>query len=173
MRKHCLFLMDSGGCDVNRREYCGIGVFASARNEDDMPANTTECCKCGLEVKERVLLKRLDKVLDDYRDKQGALIPVLQITQNMFGYLPESALKKISVELNKPFSEVAGVVGFYSFFSTMPRGEHLIRVCLGTACYVRGGKQVLDAMKKHLGIDVGETTPDRKFSLEVATFISG
>jgi len=134
-----------------------------------MPANATECCcKSGLQVKEKVLLKRLDKVLEEYRSKQGALIPVLQITQNMFGYLPESALKKISVELNKPFSEVAGVVGFYSFFSTMPRGEHLIRVCLGTACYVRGGKQVLDAVKKHLGIDVGETTPDRKFSLEVA-----
>jgi NADH:ubiquinone oxidoreductase subunit E len=133
-----------------------------------MAGNATECCKCGLEVDEKVLLKRLDKVLDEYRTKPGALIPVLQITQTMFGYLPESALKKISLGLNKPFSEVAGVVGFYSFFSTTPRGEHLIRVCLGTACYVRGGKQVLDSIKKHLGIDVGETTPDRKFSLEVA-----
>jgi NADH:ubiquinone oxidoreductase subunit E len=148
--------------------FISIGVFALRNNEDNMPANGTKCCECGLEVKEKVLLKRLDKVIEDYKSKQGALIPVLQITQNMFGYLPESALKKISVELNKPFSEVAGVVGFYSFFSTMPRGEHLIRVCLGTACYVRGGKQVLDAVKKQLGIDVGETTPDRKFSLEVA-----
>lgn len=125
-------------------------------------------CQCGLDAGEKVLLKRLDKVLDDYRGKSGALIPVLQIAQNMFGYLPDAALKKISLDLDKPYSEVAGVVGFYSFFSTVPRGEHLIRVCLGTACYVRGGKQVLDAMKKQLGIDVGQTTPDRQFSLEVA-----
>lgn len=125
-------------------------------------------CTCGEEVGEHALLKRLDDVLDEYRAKPGALIPVLQIAQTMFGYLPAAALKKISLELDKPYSEVAGVVGFYSFFSTSPRGEHLIRVCLGTACYVRGGKQVLEAIKKHLGIDVGETTPDRKFSLEVA-----
>jgi NADH:ubiquinone oxidoreductase subunit E len=126
------------------------------------------CCACAQEADEKKLLKRLDEVLDDYRGKPGALIPVLQIAQNLFGYLPESALKRISVELDKPYSEVAGVVGFYSFFTTVPRGEHLIRVCMGTACYVRGGKQVLDAVKKCLGIDVGGTTPDRKFSLEVA-----
>jgi NADH:ubiquinone oxidoreductase subunit E len=63
---------------------------------------------------------------------------------------------------------VAGVVGFYSFFSTQPRGDNIIRVCLGTACYVRGGKQVLDSLKKELAIDVGETTEDRVFSLEIA-----
>jgi len=126
------------------------------------------CGACGLEAKEKVLLKRLDEVLDDYRGKPGALIPVLQITQNVFGYLPEAALKKISLGLKLSYSEVAGVVGFYSFFTTVPRGKHLVRVCLGTACYVRGGKRVLDAVKKHLGIDVGQTTPDRNFSLEVA-----
>jgi NADH:ubiquinone oxidoreductase subunit E len=63
---------------------------------------------------------------------------------------------------------VAGVVSFYSFFSTVPRGKHIIRVCLGTACYVRGGLAVLDAVREKLGIDVGETTEDREFSLEVA-----
>lgn len=126
------------------------------------------CCACAQDVNEEELLGRLDQVLEEYRDRPGALIPVLQIAQGLFGYLPESALKKISLALGKSYSEVAGVVGFYSFFSTQPRGEHVIRVCLGTACYVRGGKQVLDAMKQKLGIDVGETTPDRKFSLEVA-----
>jgi NADH:ubiquinone oxidoreductase subunit E len=85
----------------------------------------------------------------------------------MFGYLPEAALKKISVKLNKPFSEVAGVVGFYSFFSTQPRGKYLVRVCLGTACYVRGGKEVLNSIKKVLKIDVGQTTEDRIFSLDI------
>ena len=128
----------------------------------------TSCCACEQEVSEQELLDRLDEVVRDYKDKPGGLIPVLQIAQGMFGYLPESALKKISLALNKPYSEVAGVVGFYSFFSTVPRGKHLIRVCLGTACYVRGGKKVLDAMKDNLDIDVGETTSDRFFTLEVA-----
>lgn len=130
--------------------------------------NEVESCTCVEEVDERELLARLDEVLLDYSEKPGALIPVLQIAQSIFGYLPESALKRISLGLNKSYSEVAGVVGFYSFFSTVPRGKHVVRVCLGTACYVRGGKRVLDAFKQKLGIDVGETTPDRVFSLEVA-----
>jgi NADH:ubiquinone oxidoreductase subunit E len=125
-------------------------------------------CTCDVEVSENELFARLDQVLQEYRDKPGALIPVLQIAQGIFGYLPESALKRISLGLGKSYSEVAGVVGFYSFFSTIPRGKHLIRVCLGTACYVRGGKRVLDGLKQELGIDVGETTPDKMFSLEVA-----
>ena len=125
-------------------------------------------CKCGEEVSEQELLARLDGVLAEYRDKPGALIPVLQIAQGIFGYLPEVALKRIALGLNKSYSEVAGVVSFYSFFSTVPRDKHLVRVCLGTACYVRGGKRVLDTLKQKLGIDVGETTPDRQFTLEVA-----
>lgn len=126
------------------------------------------CCSCTDTGNEEKLLKQLDQILKDYKGKEGALIPVLQIAQTLFGYLPENVLKRISLSMDKPYSEVAGVVGFYSFFTTQPRGQHLIRVCLGTACYVRGGKQVLEALKKHLGIDVGQTTADRKFSLEVA-----
>jgi NADH:ubiquinone oxidoreductase subunit E len=76
-------------------------------------------------------------------------------------------LRKISLGLDKPLSEVAGVVGFYSFFTTVPRGKHVVRVCLGTACYVRGGKDVLAALKETLDIEVGETTSDRLFSLDV------
>ena len=125
-------------------------------------------CTCAGVVDEAVLLRRLDGIIAEYREKPGALIPVLQIAQGLFGFLPESALKRISLGLNKPYSEVAGVVSFYSFFSTSPRGKNLIRVCLGTACYVRGGKQVLEAIKKLLGIDVGQTTPDNLFSLEIA-----
>jgi NADH:ubiquinone oxidoreductase subunit E len=124
---------------------------------------TTHCP----EATETELLARLDEVLQQYADVPGALIPVLQIAQAMFGYLPETALRKISLTLNIPYSEVAGVVGFYSFFTTVPRGKHLVRVCLGTACYVRGGKQVLAALKDLLRIEVGETSPDRQFSLDV------
>jgi NADH:ubiquinone oxidoreductase subunit E len=124
-------------------------------------------CACEETASEEQLLARLDGVIDDYLDRPGALIPVLQIAQSIFGYLPEPALKKISLGLNKSFSEVAGVVSFYSFFSTVPRGKNLVRVCLGTACYVRGSKDVLEAVKKELQIDVGQTTEDRLFSLDV------
>jgi NADH:ubiquinone oxidoreductase subunit E len=125
-----------------------------------------KCAEC-LEATEEDLLAQLDDVLAEYSQISGALIPVLQIAQAMFGYLPESALLKISAALGKPYSEVAGVVSFYSFFTTVPRGKHLVRVCLGTACYVRGGKQVLAALRDLLHIEVGETTPDRQFSLDV------
>jgi len=123
---------------------------------------------CAEQATEGELLGRLEEVLKEYQDKSGNLIPILQIAQGIFGYLPENVLKRIALALDKSYSEVAGVVGFYSFFSTVPRGKHLIRVCLGTACYVRGGKLVLEALKQELGIDVGETTEDRLFSLEVA-----
>ena len=123
---------------------------------------------CAEQATEGELLRRLEEVLEEYQDKSGNLIPVLQIAQGIFGYLPENVLKRIALALGKSYSEVAGVVGFYSFFSTVPRGKHLIRVCLGTACYVRGGKLVLEALKQELGIDVGGTTEDRLFSLEVA-----
>ena len=129
----------------------------------------TECstCACKNGASESELFVRLNETLDDYRNKPGNLIPILQIAQGLFGYLPKNVLKHISKELDKPYSEVAGVVSFYSFFSTNPRGKYLIRVCLGTACYVRGGKEVLDSLKKSLKIDIGETTKDKLFSLEI------
>ncbi|MBN1572829.1 MAG: NAD(P)H-dependent oxidoreductase subunit E [Deltaproteobacteria bacterium] len=127
------------------------------------------CCNCeACEASEAELFERLDEVLKDYANKPGGLIPVLQIAQGIFGYLPESVLKRICLALNKSYSEVAGVVGFYSFFSTVPRGKHVVRICMGTACYVRGSKKILDTLKNTLGIDVGETTEDKLFSLEVA-----
>ena len=131
-----------------------------------MMAVDEKCVECQ-EATEEELLARLDEVLAEYAEVPGALIPVLQIAQALFGYLPQTALRKISVALGKPYSEVAGVVGFYSFFTTVPRGKHLVRVCLGTACYVRGGKQVLASLRDLLRIEVGETTPDRQFSLDV------
>jgi NADH:ubiquinone oxidoreductase subunit E len=124
-------------------------------------------CSCE-QASETELMERLDGVLEEYRGRPGALIPVLQIAQGIFGFLPEKVLKHIALSLGKSYSEVAGVVGFYAFFSTHPRGKHVIRVCLGTACYVRGGKQVLEAMRKELGLEVGGTTADGLFSLEIA-----
>ncbi len=109
----------------------------------------------------------LKKTLDSWNSVPGALIPVLQTAQDLFGYLPEKVIKYVAERLDLPYSEVTGVVTFYSYFSTVPRGKHVVRVCLGTACYVRGGKEVLESMQKTLGIGVGETTPDRQFSLQV------
>jgi NADH:ubiquinone oxidoreductase subunit E len=131
-------------------------------------AATAPACNCGEQATEAELMKRLDEVLAEYTTRPGALIPVLQIAQGLFGYLPENVLKRIALAMGKSYSEVAGVVSFYAFFSTRPRGRHVVRVCLGTACYVRGGKQVLETMRKELGIEVGETSRDGMFSLEVA-----
>lgn len=125
-----------------------------------------QTCNCG-EVTEEELYAMLDEVLEDYYEKPGALIPILQIAQRMFGFLPERALKQISLKMNKSYSEVAGVVSFYSFFTRVPKGKYNIRVCLGTACYVRGGKDLLLALEKELHIKVGETTEDRLFSIDV------
>jgi len=123
-------------------------------------------CNCAEMTEEEIMLT-LDDVIFNYKDKPGALIPILQITQRLFGYLPEKALKKIALELDKSYNEVAGVVSFYSFFSTQPRGKYLIRVCLGTACHVRGGKDILNQLEKELHISVGQTTPDGIFSLDI------
>ena len=109
----------------------------------------------------------LDGIIDDWSGKDGALIPVLQSAQNLLGYLPKEILIHVSKRLDVPLSQVTGVVSFYSWFSTVPRGKHVVRVCMGTACSVRGGQEVLSAMKTALGIEVGETTEDRTFSLEI------
>jgi len=139
----------------------------------DTPAQKTQASAaaqgtaCACQPTDEEMLRSLDVVIDGFLKTDGALIPILQTAQNLFGYLPKTVLKHISARLKIPYSEVTGVVTFYSFFSTVPRGKHVVRVCLGTACYVRGGKEVLEAFKKNLKINVGETTPDRMFSLEV------
>ncbi|MBI5639881.1 MAG: NAD(P)H-dependent oxidoreductase subunit E [Nitrospirae bacterium] len=108
----------------------------------------------------------LERVISEYRKKPGSLIPVLQRAQEIVGYLPPMVQKKISKGLNIPIAEVHSVVSFYSFFTMNPRGDHNIRVCLGTACYVRGIEGVLGKIKETLKIDIGETTENRKFSIE-------
>ena len=130
------------------------------------PGQVAATCCCA-DMSDDEMIKRLDEIIDTYQPVDGALIPVLQTAQNLFGYLSTKVLEHISSRLNISYSQVAGVVSFYSFFSTHPRGKNLVRVCLGTACYVRGGKEVLSATQKALGINVGETTADKVFSLEV------
>ena len=94
------------------------------------------------------------------------MINILHDTQNKLGYLPKQVQELIALELGIPASRVYGVVSFYSFFTMTPKGKYPISVCMGTACYVRGGEKVLDEFKRLLNIDVGGTTPDGLFSLD-------
>jgi len=111
-------------------------------------------------------VKKLNSIIEKFKGKPGGLIPVLEEAQVVLEYLPISVQKKIASGLNLPLSRVYGVVTFYSFFTMTPRGKHTVRVCLGTACYVRGGKAIYEKLEKEFGIAEGETTPDRMFTLE-------
>jgi len=111
-------------------------------------------------------IAKLNKIIEKHKGKPGGLIPVLEEAQVALEYLPVSVQKKIARELNLPVSRVYGVVTFYSFFTMTPRGKHTVRVCLGTACYVRGGKALSETLQKEFGISEGETTPDRMFTFE-------
>ncbi len=106
-----------------------------------------------------------------YKGKPGCLIQVLHAAQEIYGYLPLELQEVIADELEIPVSEVSGVVSFYSFFSVNRRGLHTIRVCLGTACYVRGGKRIVDHLLKSLNVEIGGTTEDGKFTFEIARCI--
>lgn len=108
----------------------------------------------------------LEQFINELPEKKGALIAVLHKAQGIFGYLPKEVQMFVGEKLNVPVSQVYGVVSFYSFFTMTPKGKHPISVCLGTACYVRGAGKVLDEFKKQLGIEVGQTTADGKFSLD-------
>jgi len=118
-----------------------------------------------------VAFDKVANVIDLYKDKEGSLIQVLHLAQMIYGYLPLELQEFIAEKMDISLAEVSGVVSFYSFFSTIPRGEHTIRVCMGTACYVRGGKKVVESLQERLGIDLGETTEDGKFTLEIARCI--
>jgi len=111
------------------------------------------------------------RVIEQYKKKPGSLIMVLHAAQGIFGYLPMEVQQFIADGMDIPLSEVCGVVSFYSFFSTQKRGKHTIRMCQGTACYVRGGKKVVEAIKKELGVDVGGTTEDGQFTFEIVRCI--
>jgi NADH:ubiquinone oxidoreductase subunit E len=111
--------------------------------------------------------ERIDEILDTYRPKMGGLIPVLQQVQEILGFLPIPVQNYIALGLGIPPSDVFGVVTFYSFFTMVPRGRHIIRICLGTACFVKGSAKLLDTVSRHLSVEVGETTEDREYSLDV------
>ncbi|MFZ5940007.1 MAG: NADH-quinone oxidoreductase subunit NuoE [Bacteroidota bacterium] len=110
-------------------------------------------------------VEKIAAICKTFDNDPGELINVLHKTQHEFGYLPAEVQEVVARELKVPVAKVYGVVTFYSFFNMTPRGENPISICTGTACYVRGAENVLAEFKKQLKIEVGETTPDGKFSL--------
>jgi NADH:ubiquinone oxidoreductase subunit E len=109
---------------------------------------------------------RIDAIIEKYKDKPGSLIPVLQQAQEVCGYLPHIVQRYIAKGMNMSPSVVFGVATFYSYFTLVPRGKHVIRVCLGTACYVKRSEEIIEKIKAELDLEVGEITRDKKYSLE-------
>ena len=109
---------------------------------------------------------RIDAIIDTHRDIAGAVITVLRECQDVVGYLPVELIDYISAGLNVSKSEVFGVASFYALFSFVPKGRHLIKVCMGTACYVKGIKETMDRISATYDVQAGGTSPDRRFSLE-------
>lgn len=118
-----------------------------------------DCCT------NNALYAELAKVIEEKSNLENPLIEILREAQEIFGYLPEEVQLFIAEKMNIPLSEVYGVVTFYNFFSMKPRGKHVINVCTGTACYVKGAPRLLQMLTDELGIELGETTPDNLFTL--------
>jgi|SRR5574344_1368084 NADH:ubiquinone oxidoreductase 24 kD subunit len=110
-------------------------------------------------------INKIKEICASFGNKEGEAINVLHKVQGEFGYLPAEVQEVVAHELNVSVARIYGIVTFYSFFTMIPKGEHPISVCLGTACYVRGSEKILDELKRQLNVKVGETTPDGKFSL--------
>lgn len=110
--------------------------------------------------------EKVEAIVASFPEKKGALIPALQAIQKEFGYLPQPALGVLSDSLRVPLSTIYGVATFYAQFHLQPRGKHIIRVCMGTACHVRGGKKLLEKLEDELGVEAGGTTEDLNFTLE-------
>jgi NADH-quinone oxidoreductase subunit E/NADP-reducing hydrogenase subunit HndA len=122
----------------------------------------------GVEVRVNLpkeIIEQINEICDSFDNDPGELINVLHEAQNRFGYLPAEVQDMVAHNLHIPVAQVYGVVTFYSYFSMIPKGEHPISICVGTACYVRGAERVLEEFIKELGIKVGETTPDGRFSI--------
>jgi NADH-quinone oxidoreductase subunit E len=115
---------------------------------------------------EEEMVKEIALILDGFTRDRSELIPILQMIQKRYSYLPKGAIKLAADYLNMSPSEVYGVATFYNQFKFNPPGKHQIKVCLGTACHVKGGEIILERFERHLGIKEGETTPDREFSIE-------
>jgi NADH:ubiquinone oxidoreductase subunit E len=162
------------------------GNFTVAVKKMPRYVDETKCTGCGvcaencpvrneiyLEPVERVEIKlepedleRMKKIIEEYRRKKSPLVPILQAINATYNYLPENILRYISEDLDIPLSLTYRIATFYNAFSLKPRGKHIITVCLGTACHVKGAPRIIGALQKELGIGVGKNTEDMLFTLE-------
>lgn len=109
---------------------------------------------------------KIEDIIDKYKNKSGGITQILRESQSIVGYLPLVLIDYIAESINLPKSDVFGIASFYSLFSLKPKGRHIIKVCTGTACYVKGIREVLNRLQQVYNLEDGETTPDRRFSLE-------
>jgi len=109
---------------------------------------------------------KAEKILEKYKDARGAVIPILQMVQAEYGYLPEPVVDLISERLHISTNEIVGVATFYAQFHLRPRGQHIIKMCCGTACHVKGAKKILEKLSEALEVSTGMTTKDNVFTLE-------
>jgi NADH:ubiquinone oxidoreductase subunit E len=116
-------------------------------------------------------LEKIDTIITEHKDEEWGLIPCLQDVQELVGYIPPPVIKRIAEGLGLFPSQVQGVVTFYEQLYTTPRGKNIVKVCRGTACHVRGGKTILNLVKKQLNLEEGETSPDLEFTLETVACI--
>jgi len=131
------------------------------KNKGDKPVQVTS----------QISLEKADEIIDRYNAEKESLIQVLQDITFEYNYLPEPCLRQISQRLNVPLSEVFEVATFYKAFSLEPRGKHLVHVCLGTACHVRGAPQILNKIERTLNIKAGQTSEDFMFTLETVNCV--
>jgi NADH-quinone oxidoreductase subunit E len=116
-------------------------------------------------------LSKVDNIITANNNDDTAILAILQDIQSEFNYLPREAMKRVSIKLNVPLGKVSSLATFFSSFSLTPRGEHIVTVCMGTACHVRGASRVLAEIERELKVSDGETTPDKKFTIETVNCV--
>jgi NADH:ubiquinone oxidoreductase subunit E len=141
----------TNNCLVRNRAYLDVEVVEPTLTEEEKPA--------------------VDEIINKHKENRSPLIPVLQDINSRFNYLPPPILNYVSYKLNVSLAHILRVATFYAFFSLEPRGKHMVSVCMGTACHVRGGERLLEKLEDELGVKAGQTTEDKKFTLEMVRCI--
>jgi len=153
---------------VDEETCTGCGICVENCPVSNIIYVTPEKDKIEISVKD---MEIMNKIIEEYKDSEGGLVPILQRANDNYNYLPEPILKYTAEKLNIPLSVVCRIATFYNAFSLEPRGKHIITVCLGTACHVKGAGRVVQAIEEKLGIKKGETTEDMLFTLEAVRCI--
>ncbi|UCC39524.1 MAG: NAD(P)H-dependent oxidoreductase subunit E [Candidatus Aminicenantes bacterium] len=153
---------------VDEEKCTGCGICVENCPVSNIIYVTPERDKIEISVKD---MEIMNKIIEEFKDSEGGLVPVLQKANDTYNYLPEPILKYTAEKLNIPLSVVCRIATFYNAFSLEPRGKHIITICLGTACHVKGAGRVIQAFEEKLGIKKGETTEDMRFTLEAVRCI--